>query len=212
MKEYPKIQSIFKRDEKTHKFIEGQWSMLELEYLSNNLWVFTEKVNGTNVRVIWDGEKVRFAGRTDNAQMPTFLYDKLCELFPAEKFKALYDYPLTLYGEGYGAKIQKGGGNYNPNGVDFVLFDVSVDKWWLKRPDVRDVAHKLEITIIPYVGVGTILDAVSLLKTELKSAWGDFKAEGLVLRPEVELQTRGGQRIITKLKHKDFQVFTEQVS
>ena len=29
MKEYHKIQSIYKRDEKTHKFIEGQFSLPE---------------------------------------------------------------------------------------------------------------------------------------------------------------------------------------
>ena len=30
------------------------------------------------------------------------------------------------------------------------------------------------------------------------------EAEGLVLRPKIELQTRRGKRIITKIKHSDF--------
>ena len=34
MKEYPKINSIFKRDEETNKFLIGQWSQTEFEYLS----------------------------------------------------------------------------------------------------------------------------------------------------------------------------------
>jgi len=38
-----------------------------------------------------------------------------------------------------------------------------------------------------------------------KSTWGDFIAEGLVLRPEVDLFAESGKkRIITKVKYKDF--------
>ena len=81
MKEYHKIQSVYKRDEKTHKFIEGQWSLPEFDYLKNNVWVWTEKVDGTNVRVIWDKEKLRFGGKSDNAQMPIFLLDRLNQIF-----------------------------------------------------------------------------------------------------------------------------------
>lgn len=38
----------------------------------------------------------------------------------------------------------------------------------------------------------------------IKSQWGDFIAEGIVARPATELLTRNGERIITKIKHKDF--------
>ena len=206
MREYPKIQSIFKRDEKTHKFIEGQWSLPEFEYLQNNQWIFTEKVDGTNIRIIWDLETVRFGGKTENAQIPAFLVSKLQDLFPVEKFqKYLYESSLCLYGEGYGARIQKGGGNYKADGVDFVLFDVLIDEWWLKREDVEDIASKLGIETVPIEYRGTIHDAIALIKSNsLYSKWGNFLMEGLVLRPEVELFTRNKQRIITKLKHKDF--------
>ena len=48
-KEYPKIQSIFKRDENTHKFIDGVFSLPEFEYLKDNLWIWTEKIDGRNI-------------------------------------------------------------------------------------------------------------------------------------------------------------------
>lgn len=205
MKEYHKIQSIYKRDEKTHKFIEGQFSLPEFEYLAHNQWIFTEKIDGTNIRVNWDCQRVTFGGRTDNAQTPTFLLTKLQDLFPVEKFTALYpETPLTLYGEGYGAKIQKGGGNYIANGVSFILFDVLINDYWLKRIDVNDIAEKLEIDIVPVVNKGTLHDAIDLTKRGFDSTFGNFMAEGLVLRPEVELFNRMGHRIITKVKHKDF--------
>lgn len=47
MNEYHKIQTLFKRDMTTKKksLIEGQWTLPEFEYLANNRWIFTEKVD-----------------------------------------------------------------------------------------------------------------------------------------------------------------------
>ena len=207
MREYPKIQSIFKRDERTHKFIEGEWSLVEFEYLKDNLWEATEKIDGTNIRVNWDAEsqEIRFGGRTDNAQVPTFLLDKCQTLFPKEKFVENYpEVSMTLYGEGYGAKIQKGGGNYIPNGVDFALFDILIDGWWLYRDNIEDIAHNLGIKCVPLIGVPTLLEGESLIRRGLQSHYGNFEAEGIVLKPFVALTNRKGERIITKMKHKDF--------
>lgn len=205
MEEYCKIETLLDRDLKTFGVIEGKWRLPEFEYLVGNQWVWTEKVDGTNIRVMWDGQQVRFGGRTDTSQIPVFLSQKLQECFPVEKFATLYPaQPLCLYGEGYGARIQKGGGNYNSKGVDFVLFDVLVDKWWLQRKDIEDVAEKLSISVVPIVGTGTLIEVVSKVKQGITSAWGNFKAEGLVVKPLVELQTRTGQRVVGKLKQRDF--------
>lgn len=45
MKEYHKIQTVFKRDMATkHKtLLIGDYSLPEFEYLKDNTWVFTEK-------------------------------------------------------------------------------------------------------------------------------------------------------------------------
>ena len=207
MKEYPKIQSIYKRDDKTHKFIEGQWSLPEFDYLKDNLWEATEKIDGTNVRVDWDGvnKELKFGGRTDNAQMPIFLLDKLQMLFTKEKFLEHYpELSMTLYGEGYGAKIQKGGGNYISDGVDFALFDVLIDGWWLYRVNMEDIASTLGVKCVPYLGQYTLHRAIDFIKNGLYSRYGEFGAEGMVLKPTVGLSNRKGHRIITKLKHKDF--------
>ena len=210
MKEYHKIQTVFKRD-MTNKgrIIEGCYSLPEFDYLKDNEWVWTEKVDGTNIRIEWIRNVGRkFGGRTDNAQIPAFLYERLEELFPLEKLDAAIKTEdadsLTLYGEGFGAKIQKGGENYKHDGADFVLFDVEVGGWWLKRFDVEGVALALELNVVPIVGIGPLSEAIEITKYGMKSAWGDFDAEGLVMKPSVELQTRAGHRIITKIKHKDF--------
>ena len=207
MKEYSKIETIYDRDEKTHKVIVGKWRMPEFAYLANCEWVFTEKVNGTNVRIGWNGGDIEFGGKTDDSQISSLLVKKLTETFRPltqtlqEKFG---EAAVTFYGEGYGAKIQKEGKNYTPDAVDFVLFDVLVGIWWLERHNVEDVAQALGLRVVPIVGRGTLEDATVFCREGFSSTWGNFPAEGVVLRPAVELQTRGGERIIGKLKHRDF--------
>lgn len=220
MKQYHKIQTIFKRDmsQKKAPIIIGDYSEPEFEYLKDNVWTFDEKVDGTNIRIMYTGAGVAFGGKTDNAQMLVFLLYKLQELFEGTEkrkiFKELFEKPdengdisepqVCLYGEGYGAKIQKGGGNYIRDGVSFVLFDVNINGMWLKREDVEEIAKSFSLTVTPILGEGTLTEAVEMTKKGFKSQWGDFIAEGLILRPKVPLFNRRGNRVITKIKHKDF--------
>jgi len=208
MKEYHKIQTVFKRDpeNKFKTLLHGEYSIPEFDYLKENQWVFTEKVDGTNIRVMFDGEVITFGGKTDQAQIYTGLANCLNERFLSQltTFKTLFDSTeVCLYGEGYGAKIQKGGGNYRQD-QDFVLFDIRIGEWWLQRHDIEDIAKKIGVDVVPTIGVGTLDEMIGKAKLGFKSAWGNFDAEGIVARPEVELKTRNGSRIITKIKHKDF--------
>lgn len=215
MTEYHKIQTVYKRDPATkHRtLLEGEYSIPEFEYLAYNKWVFTEKVDGTNIRVhCMDYQEegkaygISFGGKTENAQIPAPLVERLVERFHSDKSRItlaeIFPDGACLYGEGYGVKIQ-GGGNYRTD-QEFVLFDVKVGKWWLNRSDVEDVALRLGLDIVPILGTGHLVDMVHFVKKGFNSTWGDFPAEGIVARPATELFTRSGHRIITKLKHKDF--------
>lgn len=209
MRPYHKIDSVFKRDmtNKAKTLIIGDYANDAFEYLAHNQWVFTEKVDGTNIRVMISagGGGITFGGKTDDAQMPAALVTRLQAIFLPQE-KALSEaFPAggCLYGEGYGARIQKGGGNYRPD-QDFVLFDVRVGDHWLQRSDIEDVSHKFGIDIVPIIGRGTIAEMVALARAGFNSRWGNFEAEGIVARPAVELNMRNGGRIITKIKHRDF--------
>lgn len=208
MKEYHKIQTVYKRDPKTNfrTLLTGDYSMCEFEFLEDNEWVFTEKVDGTNIRVMFDGEKVTFGGKTDRAQIPAELVAELDSMFKEDAalriFKEKFPDGVCLYGEGYGKGIQKGG-CYSAYQT-FVLFDVKVGPWWLQRHNVEDTAAAFGIAVVPIIGGGTLDDMVELTRKGFTSTWGDFMAEGIVARPAVELCTRGGKRVITKLKYKDF--------
>jgi len=210
MKEYHKIQTVYFRDpENNHKtLLEGTWAKPEFELLKDIDWICTEKIDGTNIRVMWDGENVRFGGKTDNAQIPAILIEALQDTFTNEKMKEVFSDAdnVCLYGEGYGKKIQKGG-NYLPDRADFILFDVKVGDWWLTRESNEDVATKLNIGVVPIIGIWKLEQAIEYVKNGFKSTIAynkDYVAEGLIMKPKTELFNRRGERIITKIKHKDF--------
>ena len=208
MKPYPHIDTIWKRDERTHRIIEDDWTCPEFEYLRDNIWHFTEKVDGTNIRVMYDGQQVTFGGRSDNAQIPVPLTTMLWRtLHDTAKWREVWledSIAVCLYGEGYGEGIQKSGSFYKHDGVDFAVFDVWISGWWLERHNVEDVASKLGLQVVPIIGQGTLLDAAKMARAGFQSRWGNFAAEGIVARPQVDLFNRKGERIIAKIKRRDF--------
>lgn len=207
MREYHKIQSIYQRDEVTRKFKMGEFSLPEFEYLYNNLWHVEEKINGTNVRVMYDGNTLTFGGKTDRAQMPVSLVNVLKETFSFELMQFVFPSEeltqVCLYGEGYGKGIQKGG-SYLPDRVDFMLFDVWINGWWLTRDAVKGISIKLDINKVPSLGTMTLKDAEELTRKGFQSTIGACAAEGVVCRPEIDLYCRNGRRVITKIKTTDF--------
>lgn len=220
MTEYIKIPNIYKRETfGKNKLIIGEYSTPELEYLAGCEWVWTEKVDGTNVRVIWDGLRVSWRGRTDKAQLPRELEEKLTDLFGGPEKEELFEQtfgnkPVILFGEGFGGHIQAAGPKYGE--VRFILFDVMVGfkdddsdlhfdrDMYLTRESVEGLAGVFGLDVVPIVGRGTLLEAVECVKEGGQSRVGDIEAEGIVCRPAVEMRSRGGERIIVKIKRRDF--------
>ena len=216
MSEYGKIQTLYERDEKTFRVKPGVFKNRTYSLLKT--WHWTEKVDGTNIRCIWkpaitDGEKgrpesVTFGGKSDNAQIHADLIKWLYEHVLAEKLRSVFpDVDAVIYGEGFGAGIQKGGGDYSPE-KKIIVFDVLVsEKWWLNDEQMRDVAAKLSLDAVPALGEMTLEDATEFVRSGFKSRCAvniSKAAEGLVGRPLETLFDKKGSRLITKLKTKDF--------
>ena len=209
MKEYHKIETIFERDTNgSKKLIEGKFRNKTVEYLVNSQWIFTEKVDGTNIRVHWDGHKVSFGGRTEKADIPKPLLKRLEELFLGDINEQVFEQKfgstkVTLYGEGYGGKIQAGA-DYKDN-EDFILFDAVIGDAFLSRDYLESLAKTFNIDIVPILLTGTIQEAVDYVKRKPLSPIGKNKeSEGLIGKPLVELQTATGERVIVKIKVRDF--------
>jgi hypothetical protein len=228
VKEYHKIQSVYKRDLKG-RFIEGEWSLPEFEYLKNNEWLGEEKIDGTNIRLIPDhvNKTIVIKGKTDNADIPKFLVEDLQKKIDYSKFLQAFkidtpvdetnDPHICVYGEGCGCsvvngrkvEIQKHGGRYTDNvGSDLIIFDIRVGYWWLQRKDVYDIAEKLGFRHSIEIFRGTLGEAIEVVRMHtLDSSYLRLNMvgiEGLVLRPKVDLFCRNGERVITKVKVKDF--------
>lgn len=209
MREYIKIETLFnRREDGSKKLIEGDFRNETVEFLKDLPWQFSEKIDGTNIQIRWDGHKVWYGGRTERASIPSHLMNKLIELFGSSDTEQLFEQKfgeaeVILYGEGYGAKIQRGE-SYRKD-VSFILFDVLIGNIWLKRESVEDIARAFGIDVVPIVLIGTLQDAVDFVKTHPKSTIGTANMEGIVGRPTVELKDRMGKRLIVKVKVKDFE-------
>lgn len=207
MIEYIKIPNIYRREQfGKNRLIEGEYSSAELGFLKDVEWNFTEKVDGTNIRVCWDGYRVSFMGRTNKAQIPKHLLNKLEELFGGESKEELFEQTfgkkeVILFGEGYGEKIQKGD-PYGP--VSFILFDVYIDGYWLVQDAVEGIAEIFGVKYVPTVLEGTLKDGVNYIKTHPASQLKDGEMEGVVGRPAVQMFSRSGERIMVKIKCRDF--------
>lgn len=215
MKTYEKIETIYARDiNGTKKLIPGEFRNETIEFLKDCKWIWTEKIDGTNIRVNWDGHAVTFGGRTEKAQIPAPLVNRLNELFGGEAnaqiFEQVYgECEVILFGEGYGKGIQAAGKAYNPDSVDFILFDEMIGDNYQPRISVEDVARIFGLKIVPIVGEGTLDEAVEFVKGHPSSTIGSAEMEGLVCRPEQELRDRCGNRVIVKIKWQDFKDFAK---
>jgi hypothetical protein len=221
--EYEKIETLYERDKATFKVQPGVFKNRTYSLLRT--WRWTEKIDGTNTRIIFtpddvshgktEGETithikhahVTIGGRTDNANMPADLVGDLLSQVTPEKMAAIFQSPVVLYGEGYGGKIQSGTGYSQTK--KFVLFDILVDgAWWMNHEQIEDIAGKLSLDVVPFIGDWTLEDATEFVrqgfKTRLPGASPDKMAEGLVGRPQETMFDSRHRRLITKIKTNDF--------
>lgn len=140
----------------------------------------------------------------------SFLNDKLTEMFcnpeTEQVFEQLFgEKEVILFGEGYGNRIQKVGHLYRSDN-SFILFDVYMveSDLWLQRDAIEDVARALGIDAVPIVFKGTLDEAVAYVKTCPQSTIGTAPMEGIVCKPIVDVLTRNKERVIVKVKVRDF--------
>lgn len=97
MKEYTKIDTIFKRDiDGTKKLIEGDFRNDAVEFLKDSEWIFTEKVDGTNIGIVWDGHRVSYQGRTERANIPAHLMNELIKIFGTNEAEEMFEQTLVI--------------------------------------------------------------------------------------------------------------------
>jgi len=215
MREYQKIETVFERDPKTKKLLLNQFRNPTVRYLRKNEWYMTEKIDGANIRVVWDGHKFSFYGRTDKSEVPKPLLEKLNSIFNYEMeqvFEQMFqDKEVILFGEGIGEKIQCGlyGKEYR-----FLVFDIMINGKYLHLIDSFDIAIKLGLETVPFKDdfwtLEDAVEAVTKYREKIKScismAGGNpGNVEGFVLRPAYTVYDSNFDRVIVKIKLRDFE-------
>lgn len=226
MHEYGKTENVFTRNPDTHKLNVGELRVPEFDQIKT--WLVTEKIDGTNMRVLLryvsdDNEgtvSIEVRGRSDRANTPHDLKDWITNTLH-ENTAGLFAYIESLtgndpnigvcfYGEGYGPGIQQGGG-YAPR-KEMRIFDVTTTDletggvWWRPWSEVERAAEFCGIKTVPLLERAETLDSIvenieGGFHSQLSSS---VQAEGVVCRTDPYLFTWDHKRVMFKAKVKDF--------
>ena len=208
MKKYPKISGLYPFNGELKQFdaIDG-CADRNVELLKNHMWLWSEKVDGTNIRLYWDGYDLYLKGRTDKSQFSADQEEYLLDNVATDALKHLIEQmfkekEVYIYGELHGKNIQKVGKLYSED-YQFRVFDIEIDGIWLERHDVQDLCGQLGLKHVPYILEGTIGDAEDWVMENKFSTFSDAPLEGLVGIPVGGFLDRQGKRIAVKVKYRD---------
>lgn len=223
--EYPKIQTLYDRYPDYSINVE---KLRRAEFGIINTWQVTEKLNGRNIRILLkQNGHVEFSGRQDGVkvseQIPQKMMDYLNLIFTPQKMQSVFwryvnnvfqTPEVCVYVEGLGSDLAAGSGIYCPGtSVSVRLIDCYINPWWIERPLLEEFGRKLGIKCTPLLDTIYTLPRtreeleriikISHVATEDNSNFLGL-AEGIVAKTEPLLVNRKGERVIWKLKYKDF--------
>lgn len=174
-----------------------------LAYMAELPWVYARKVDGENIRIKWDGEQALWNGKSNNFQCSAEFTDFMNNTFIEEIFEEKFgrDKTVILFGEKMGPKTQ--GNELNLKEDTFVLFDVNVNGTWLSGV-ISEIAGYFGVpSVYHFMPHGQAPTPLRELISECAN--GEFKDwEGIVATPCVECRYQNGDRVIVKIKNKDY--------
>ncbi len=116
-----------------------------VSYLSSDDWFYKRKLNGENMRILWNGEQALWNGKTNKFVCGNELSDYMNNTFLEEIFEEKFgrDKQVLLFGEHMGEKVQ--GNELGLKGHHFVLFDVNINGYWLGAQNIVEIAQYFNI-------------------------------------------------------------------
>jgi len=214
---YTKFSSPFVKD---GKFINTEELV---QKLPDGDWIITEKIDGTNIRIIFTkpdeegNRKCHIGSRKlilNNADKSSKQYmDCLTEvnLHKLQEYFKDVNSTVIIYGEGYGAGVQKGG--IYSSVKNFRVFDIRIGLAYQDFSHVQKVCVDNQLNLVPIVNTVNSVNykdcVVALLnnKNTLIKEGSGGASEGLVYKFEPVLLNKYGERLIFKIKFKDFRYY-----
>lgn len=238
MIEYPKTENLLARDPDTHKLRLDEYRDPNFAQIKH--WHVTEKIDGTNMRLVYMprnkgvGQAVEVRGRSDRANVHPDLRAAMIDMFPVDDLSRVFDEfigeqrimegaAVTIFGEGYGAGIQKGGGLLSPTKT-FRMFDVMYH-WplteygtseqgtpykhsWCQPSTVEFLAGELGVPMVPIIiQQAETQDVIDIVLGGFVSHVAPLAVvpEGVVARTDPYLYNERGSRVMFKLKGADLE-------
>jgi hypothetical protein len=174
-----------------------------------------EKIHGTSAHIKWDPIKARmkevlvqgltfFSGGESHARFVTLFNQPAL----AEKFEAMAQQEVAVYGEAYGGKQQGMKATYGDK-LRFVVFDVKIGDKWLSVPQAEKVALELGLEFVHYKLIDADMEQIDSERDAdsvqaQRNGTGSHKREGIVLRPPFEITLNNGSRLMAKHKRDNF--------
>lgn len=198
-----------------------------IDLTSVQRWFVTEKIHGANFGVYYDGETVRFARRQDFLSIgESFFNYQSLESKMHEACLLIYEKllrPFILYGELcggvydnviQGAKIQAEVQYFPSNQfLVFDIYDYLVGEFFSPN-ETWDLVSETNLEMVPTITVCATLEEalavdVNILSEKLQRATGlvpmaNNFIEGVVIRPNKDVYTSNGMRLIIKKKSARF--------
>jgi ATP-dependent RNA circularization protein (DNA/RNA ligase family) len=212
---YPKITSPFKRTDAKSKTVNVDvWFDDYAKFFGENGLPFyaTEKVDGTNLNIVYDGNHIQYTGHTDKTVWDPEVEEWIKSKFQTPEFEQICEqlfgeHEIKLCGELIGPKIQSN--FYKLEDYKFILFDIhnnTTNAWW-SREKVEQIAKELNLDIVPVIGetTDTLRGWVNYLHNYkfISKFNNDVEIEGFVVRPLMEILKANGERVIYKIKIND---------
>ena len=214
---YHKIDTLFERDE-NFKVNVNKVRRPEFDLIKE--WYIEEKIDGMSVGFRYyrdslydDGIIFGRTGNTNwNANNRVFM-DRQSKDMHQSATEILQDYDLehlTIYGELYGPGIQNGG-SYRDD-LGFICFDMTANDTWLNVKDRNTNAERIGVDVPYHFKLFSDIDSVARRLANNTQASPQAKlngkpermAEGVIGRPPVNLYDQRGNRVMWKLKGRDF--------
>ena len=213
--EYPKLKNLHKRDPADNKVIdEFTDEIFSPEQLGNAGWTWREKMDGTNLRIIWDGHRAEYRGRTDRAQFSDGQTMFLDEKIKSPAFEELLEQTFAsteavLFGGLIGNKLQ--GNPHKIDGYEIRVYDAFVAGWWLLPASVDELANDLGlgsaeiICVAPIGNMHQVMKNIAAQSEFFEGEAGPFEyIEGIVGTAPGSVLGRNGSILRVKLKLENY--------
>ncbi len=229
MTPYSSIETVYTRDKETNVLNFGEIRCIENTCIKT--WTISEKIDGTNIRVIVTKGGIEVRGRTDKAELNHDLIKAILAIFPSHERLLEYfteyrgqelpeEWSVTFYGEGYGAGIQSGG-HYSDT-KRFRCFDLLLgESWWTDDDEMRRVCDELGIPTAPWLAVTPnlpktreeLIEIIPFSQVALEDRGvSDVPAEGIVAKPLHVLLNRHKDRVMWKITLREWGKDTRTVA